>query len=147
MGVCEAGRVLSSGRLSPPQARRGVSLAVLPGQLMLRRRVRLQLEMEISSQVILRSVCSMALEFSHAQTHQRTPCCRQRGHLDPISLYKGADHEAHRLLCLGWAWASLLSTGGEISSCKGSERTEAALISENFTALVSGPTTTLSGPV
>lgn len=58
------------GEDSPPQARRGVVWAVLPTQLMLKDRIQPRAEMEILSQVILFSVCSMTLEFSHVQTHQ-----------------------------------------------------------------------------
>lgn len=57
--------VLSSGGLSPPQARRGVVLAVLPSHLMLKHGIQPQLEMEIFSQVTLLCVCNTTLEFAH----------------------------------------------------------------------------------
>lgn len=62
--------VLLSGGLSPPQARRGMFLAVLPRQLMLKHRIQAPLEMEIFSQVILLRVCSTTLEFAHVRAHQ-----------------------------------------------------------------------------
>lgn len=58
------------GEDSSPKARRGVVWAVLPSQLRLKDRIQPRAEMEILSQVILFSVRSMTLEFSHVQTHQ-----------------------------------------------------------------------------
>lgn len=56
-----------------PQARRGVVWAGLPSQLILKDRIQPQLEMEIFSQVILLSVCSMTLESSLREPTKHIP--------------------------------------------------------------------------
>ena len=42
------------------------------------------------------------------------PCCRQKGHLVPISLYQGAGLGVSCLLHLGWGWDSLPPNGRDI---------------------------------
>lgn len=97
------------------------------------------------SQVILRSVCCTALEFSHVQSHQTSACRRQKGHLGPISWATGAGHEAHCLLFLGRGWAHCSLRVGKFPRGE-VQRKEAAQL-ENLTVLFSTPTTTLSGVV
>lgn len=42
------------------------------------------------------------------------PCCRQKGHLVPISLYQGAGLGVSCLLHLGWGWDSLPPNGRDV---------------------------------
>ena len=86
----------------------------------------------------------MILEFSHVQTHQTHALLQQKGHLNPISLYRGAGQEAHCLLRSGWGRDSLPSNGGDVSSRNCSQRRGHNDL-ENLRALVSGQTISLSG--
>ena len=49
--------------------------------------------------------------MSKATKHM--PCCRQKGHLEPISLMKGAGHEAYCLLCVDRGWTCCCLTLGK----------------------------------
>lgn len=139
--VCDYQRWEVGGR----EAGRGAVWAALPSQLMPQGRIQPQLEVEMFRLVVLRSVCCTALEFSQVQSHQTRACCRQKGHLGPISWAKGAGHEAPCLLCLGGGWAHCSLLVGKFPRGE-VQRKEAAQL-ESLAVLVSTPTTTLSGVV
>lgn len=135
--------IVSAGKWVAVKAAEELVWAALPSQLMLQGRVQPQLEMEIFSQVILRSVCCMALEFSfsHVQSHQTHACCRQKGHLGPSP---GSKVQVMKpTACSAWAEAGLTALYWWASFLVGRFREKRRLKLENLTVLVSSPTTTL----